>query len=275
MIKNFEILADRLKGVKIGDKEITADLLKDVLSKDDPFELVATQMHVMDEAELTGLKSRMKKEGYEEGRVPHVEMLIKELKQEQGLDFEGKDPKKFVSELVKKIEREKGIEPNKKIQELTESLTKLQELVQAKDNEVKGWEGKYTGLQKETMANELIMSKLPQNIKGVTPKHFTTLLKADGYSVDIENGEPVVSLHGKVLKDKMEKALPVDSVLLDYAKQNQWIDAEGRGGSGGGGGAGEFKTMSDVFKHMETNKIDPMSTQGIKLQEDFQARTQA
>jgi hypothetical protein len=277
MIKNFDVLADRLKGVKIGDKDLTVDLLKEALSKDESFEVVAPQAHIMTEEILTELKTTVKKQGYEEGKTAGSEMTIKEMKRKAGLEFEGKTDDQFIQEFTKKIEKEKGIEPNKKIQELTESLTKLQTLAEQKEGEVKQWSEKYTGLQRDTMANEIILGKIPKNITGVTPKHFSALFKMEGYQVATDDsGAVVVMQNGKPLKDKLEKPIPVENVLLDFAKTNNWISAEGRGaGDEGGAGNGEFKTMNDVFKFMETNKINPMSPQGIKLQEQFEAETQA
>lgn len=277
MIKNFEILADRLKGVNIGDKEITLDLLKEALSKDESYELVAAQVHIMTDDSLNELKTTVKKSGYEEGKTAGSEMTIKEMKRKSGLDYEGKSDEQFITELTKKIEKDKGVEPNKKISELTESVTNLQNLMKQKEDEVKDWSSKYSGLEKTTKVNEVLLSKVPKNINGVTPKQFATLLQTEGYSIDFtDSGEPFATLHGKPLKDQLEKHLPIDSVLTDYAKTNNWIKAEGRGGNDDQGTGGtEFKTMNDVFSYMDKNKIDPMSHQGKKLQEEFEAKTQA
>ncbi len=278
MIKNFDVLAERLKGVKIGDKEITLDLLKEALSKDEQFEIVASQVHILTDDGLNELKTTVKKSGYEEGKTAGTEMLIKEMKRKSGLDYEGKSDDQFITELTKKIEKEKGVEPNKKIQELSESVTKLQTLIEQKDSEVKTWSEKYSGLEKSTKISEVLLSKVPKNISGVTPKQFATLLQTEGYSIDFsENGEPFATLHGKPLKDQMEKHLPIDSVLTDYAKNNNWINAEGRGEGDkvGNSGNNQFKTMNDVFKYMDDNNINPMSPDGKRLQEEFEAKTQA
>lgn len=290
MITNFDLLAERLKGVKIGDKEITLDLLKEALSKEDKFEVSVPQAHLLSDSELVSLKEKVKEDNksgfYVEGKEAGSEMLVKALKKLSNLDFEGKVKKNAQGEidfeataklLNEAFEKSKGIEPNKKINELTESLSNLQKLIEQKEGEIKSWGEKYSGLEKSTKVNEILLSRIPKNITGVTPKQFTTLLQNEGYSIDFtESGEAFATLHGKPLKDQLEKYKPVDSILLDYAKTNNWIKTEGRGSGDDGGGSGsEFKTMNDVFKYMDQNKINPASPAGKKLQEDFEAKTQA
>ena len=278
MIKNTDVLAERLKGIKVGDKDLTIDMLKDALSKEDQIELTAGNVHILDETALDGLKETMKKQGYSEGKTAGSEMTIKELKVKAGLEYDGKDPDKFIQTITEKISKEKGIEPNKKITELTESLENLRKVAESKDGEVKTWEQKYSGLEKTYRVNDVIASKLPKNLQVVNAKQFTTLLQAEGYTVDFtEGGEPIQMLHGKALKDKMEKPIPVETVLTDFATRNNWLNGGGRGAGdeGGKGGANDFKTMTDVYAYMDKNNINPMSPDGKRLQDEFEAKKQA
>jgi hypothetical protein len=287
MIKNFELIADRLKGVKIGDKELTLDLLKEALSKEDPYELSAAPAHILMDSELKSLKERVIEENktpiYIEGKDAGAEMLAKALKRVSSLDIEGKVKKNERGEidfeatakaLNDAFDKTKGVEPNKKITELSESLANLQRQVEQKDNELKVWDEKYKGLEKSGRIHEVLTGKVP-TLTGINSKHFLTLIKADGYSFDFnENGETVVLYNGKVVKDSYEKPLPVENVLLEYAKKNNWTGTQGRGGSEDEM-PGTFKTMNDVFAHMEKNKIDPDSKQGERLIDEFEAKIQA
>jgi len=290
MIENFDLIAGRLKGVKIGDKELTLDLLKEALSKEEAYKLEAPTVHVMSDSELSSLKDRVKEENktgyYIEGKEAGSEMLIKALKRVSSIDLESKVKKNDKGEidfdatakaLNESFEKTKGVEPNKKIQELTESLTNLQKTVEAKENELKSWNDKYTGLEKSTKVQKTILSKMPKNLNVVNADQFSALLQMDGYSIDFtDGGEPFAIHNGKPLKDSLEKYIPVDTILVDYAKKNNWINGGGRGGDDDSGkSSGKFKTINDVFKHMEQNKIDPMSKEGQRLQAQFEAENEA
>ena len=152
MIKNAELLTERLKGVKVGDKELSLDLLKDILSKEDPIEIQAAPVHIFDDSGLQSFKERIVKEGktpvYIEGKEAGAEMLLKAIKNVTGtelitqakkndkgeIDFES--TAKIVNDAMEKA---KGIEPNNKIKELTISLENLQRQVQLKESEVSAW----------------------------------------------------------------------------------------------------------------------------------------
>jgi hypothetical protein len=80
----------------------------------------------------------------------------------------------------------------------------------------------------------------------------------------------VVKKQGKVLKDNLEKPLNHQDVFNDFLKENNWLNIDGRGGGNGHGQmSGEFKTINDVFKHLEKNNIDPGSSEGKRLIDKF------
>ena len=122
--------------------------------------------------------------------------------------------------------------------------------------------------------NRIIQSKAPKNLLGVNQDQFTVLLQAEGYSIDFdEGGAPIPMQHGKVLKDKYEKPLPVESVLHEFATRNKWLNGDGRGdGDTPPGGNGIFKTETELFAHMEKAKISPTSKEGIRLLAEFRER---
>lgn len=286
MIKNSEVLTERLKGVKIGDKDLTIDLLKDILSKEDSVELQAAPAHIFDDAGLQSFKERITKDAktpvYIEGKEAGTEMLLKAIKNITGtelitqakknergeIDFES--TAKIVNEAMEKA---KGIEPNNKIKELTSSLENLQNQIKTKEAEVTDWQGKYNGLEKNTKVNRIIQKNTPKNLMGINQDQFTVLLQAEGYSVDFdESGTPVPMQNGKVLKDKYEKALGIESVLHEFATKNKWLNGDGRGGEDTQNNTGTFKTENELMDHMKKNNISPVSKDGLQLLEDFRTR---
>jgi SPX domain protein involved in polyphosphate accumulation len=266
MIKNLSELADRLKGIKVGDKDLTIDMLKELMSKQDEVEISIPKVHVLTEEGLTALKETVSKKGYGEGKDAGEEMLIKDMKKKLGLEYDGKDADQFITEFTKKIEKEKGIEPNKKISELSESLSNLQKSMQAKDQEIESWKQKYSGLEKSTRVKELISTKAPK-LTGLTNNQFAVLLQTEGYNIEFsEGGESFVTLHGKPLKDSYEKYIPVESVLLDFATKNKWVGSDGRGDGDKHNNTGtSFKNEAEAYKYMKENNIDPLTSAGDSI----------
>lgn len=271
MIKNNGLLAERLKGLKVGDKDLTVDSLRDLLTSNDEFELQGSKAHLLDDSQLEELKSNVKKEGRSEWEELGGKRTIQFLKAQAGLDYEGGDSKKFLEEITKKIEKEKGVEPNKKIQELSESLGNLQKSIQEKEQETGSWKNRYASLEKSMKEDEIISMKAPK-LNNINTKQLSVLFKAEGYNIDFQDGSPIPTLHGKALKDAYEKPLSVDSVLMDFAKKNGWTSTEGRGAGDAQGATGKFKTKAEAFKYMHENKIDPTSSQADEVLKNVEAQ---
>jgi hypothetical protein len=108
----------------------------------------------------------------------------------------------------------------------------------------------------------------------VNGEQFATLFKAEGYSVSFgEDGLPVPTLHGKVLKDKYEKPLSIEAVQMEFATKNSWLNGDGRGdGDHKDTGGSLFKSEAEVYGHMEKNNIDPLSTAGQTLLQEFKSK---
>ena len=127
MIKNINALADRLKGVKVGEEELTPEKLLTIIKDEKEIELTIAPVHLLGETELTELKTTVKKDGYNEGSKAGSEMFAKELKKAFGLngdEYPGKDIETVKTILNNKVLADAKIEPEKKVKELTESLTK-------------------------------------------------------------------------------------------------------------------------------------------------------
>ena len=293
MIKNLNILAEKLKGIKIGDEDFTPEVFTAALTAEDKeVELKLPEGNFITDAELETYKSKVGNGSMKDGVIAGAEQLSKALKKATGLDFEGKIVRdgtdnvdfdgtaKIVAKHLKdKLAEELKLPSDKKVNELQESLNRLQSTYEQEQQQWKQtdeqWKQKFEGLRVDTA----IMSKA-QGIKDAQlvlhPKHVVAALRSDGYGLEItETGEEVLVKNGAHVKDKMENNIKFDDFFTDYLKNNNFVQMpNGRGGANEPGGASNpqgFKTINDVYKYMETNNIDPIKAEGIKLLEDFAA----
>ncbi len=245
------------------------ETLKEAFTSDEEVEISYKSGTFLDDDALTGLKSAVKSEGYNEGKVAGVEIKAKELKEKFGYEIEGKDIDKIFEHHGLKILESAKVEPNKKVQDLSKSLETLQNKYEAdiglKDGIITEKENTIKGIKS---SNDL-MQEIPDGLQGLTNPQFATLAKSK-FTFEYNDANIFVAKDkgGNVIKDKLEKPIPVKDVLADYATQNSWFGANGRGGEHTAGKSG-FKTMHDVMRHMEENKIKPDSPEGEKLQKQF------
>lgn len=263
MIKNIDELAKFVKG--------GADVLQKALESKEEISIELNEGSFVSNEELETLKTTVRADGKKEGHSIGYDFAIKDFKSEFGIEIEGKDRKVIASEIQKKIINDAKIEPNKKIEELSTSLSNLQKQYEtdllAKDNEVKQYQSKVKDIK---ISTDLQMS-MPEGLNIIKPDQFALLARSN-YDFDYdESGQLVAKKGGNILKDKLEKPLPVREILTDFATQNNWLNVSGRGGGNQNNGSSDFKTINDVFKHMEQNKIDPTSPDGVKLIETFKS----
>lgn len=259
MIKNIDELAKFVKG--------GAEVLQKALNEKDEISLEFVGGLVTDK-EIEDMKETLKRDIRNDESKIQYDFAIKDLKKVFGVEFEGKDKNKFAEVVKDSILSTAKIEPSKKITELETSLSNLQ----------KQYESDLTLKTKEieTYKNNLktvsIVSELQKNtpeIKGLNVTQFMTLARSE-FEFDFdENSNLIAKKAGQPIKDKMERPVPVKDILTDFATQNGWYGSPGRGGSNQTGNSSEFKTINDVYRHMEANKIDPMSAEGVKLIENF------
>lgn len=287
MIKNFNTLAERLKGITINGKELTAEELKAFMTSDEEVEISVPKVHLLTDTELDGVKEAVKKSvtpagdsGYIEGMKAGTEQLVKAFRKSKGLEFEGKikygiDGKidfdataGHVSEhLETKILADANLNPDKRIQELDLSLKKVQK---AYDDDKLLWDNKtkeYDGKLKSLNQDYFIQTNLPK-VEGLNEKQLSALLKADGYNVDFdENGKAFPIQFGKPVVDKMERPVSFDSFAKEYIERNGWSNKPiGKGGHDEKPDQPQrFTTKNEAMAHMEKNKIDPESDEGQKI----------
>jgi len=260
-ITNLNELAKFVKG--------GAEVLQKAIESKEETTLELIEGSFVSNDELETLKTTVRGEGKKEGQTIGYDFAMKDLKSDFGLEIEGKDRKVIADAIKNKLVAENGKEPSAKIKELSDSLTNLQKQYQTdiatKESEVNQYKSKV----KDIKINSDLQMSMPEGLNIIKPDQFALLARSN-YEFDYdEGGQLVAKKGGNVLKDKLEKPLPVKEILTDFATQNNWLNSGGRGGGNQGGGSSDFKTVNDVFKHMETNKIDPASPEGQKLIDNF------
>jgi len=261
MIKNLDELAKFVKG--------GADVLQKAITSEDEMSLEFIDGRFVTDGDLETMKSTVRNEGKTEGQTIGYDFAMKDLKKDFGLEIEGKDRKVIAEAIKSNILADANKKPDAKIQELNTSLENLRNTYSAEKQVWEQTETQYKGRLKDIS----VMSELQKNIpdvQGLNKNQFATLIKSE-FEFDFdENNVLIAKKNGQPIKDSMEKVIPVNNILTDYATQNGWFKSNGRGGGNEqGGNSGEFKTINDVYKHMEANNIQPDSPEGEKLIENF------
>lgn len=232
-----------------------ASLVSAITSTDEIDVVIPKELTVLTQEELTKRDESVGKLKYNEGKNAAVEMLVKEQKEKEGLEFEGKDPEKLIEALKKKVLVDAKIEPNKKIEELTGVISKLQDNVKAFDEE------------KKTLTKQIEAVKTDSKLLGLLPSNRLSILNDEEYlnnfksqhSIEIEDGKEVVKRGGEILRDKATQApLEPKEVINQYFTERKWVGEtpEGRQGRGAGGDNGKPSVhlkLSELVKEYEAS----------------------
>src|ERR1044072_827856 len=124
-------------------------------------EVKIPDLQVFTSQEITTRDQNQKKRGYDEGKGAGLEMFVKEQKEKHGLDFEGKDPEKFVSSFQSKILSDAKAEPNAKLQEKDSVIAKLQGTVKEYEEKYKAVEQEKKGILIKTKLTGAVPAGLP------------------------------------------------------------------------------------------------------------------
>ena len=259
-IKNLNELAKFVKG--------GADVLQKAMDSEDEQSLEFIEGSFVSDGDLEATKLKVRNEGKTEGQTIGYDFAMKDLKKDFGIEIEGKD-RKIIGDAIKThILADANKKPDAKILELETSLTNIRKEFGTEKTAWETAEVSYKGQLKDVSIMSELQKHTPE-IKGLKSNQFTTLVKSE-YDFDLEDGVLIAKKNGQPVKDKMEQNIPVKDILTDYATQNGWFNSNGRGGGNEqDGNKGDFKTINDVYAHMEKNKIQPDSPEGEKLIENF------
>lgn len=264
MIKNLEDIA---KILGTDSKTLT-----DAFSKEDEIEIQLPEGTFIKNDDLEAMKVSIKKKGYDEGKEAGSEIYAKDLKKHAGIEegTPGKSHQDVYKLISEKILADSKIEPDKKIKELQLSLENVQKHY---EDDKLIWENEKSKLakrEKQSLITAKLLGEIPKELNGIKHNQVVTLLQTE-YLIDIdENGNLQYSKNGSIVKDNLEKPIASNEIITTFIANNGWNKNEGGKGEGDyTGGKGGFKTIEDLYKHMESNNIDPYSDQGKKMINTF------
>lgn len=212
---------------------------------------VADGLHVFTETEITTLKTNE----YNRAKVAAVEIAVKDAKEKMGLDFTGKTIEGLIDAASKKAVADAKIDPDKKVQELQEKLTTVQ-------NSYKDLEAKLSEKETEISSvkiNSEVFKHIPsfgENAPALAQDEVLQLMKANGYDFKNENGQVVAYKAGKQVQDKLSNPVDIKEVVTGFLKEKKLLTKEETpGGRGGGNGTppAKFSSMTELKKHFEAN----------------------
>lgn len=207
---------------------------------------IESTLQVFTEAEVSTLKNNE----YSSGKTKGVEMAVKETKEKLGLDFQGKTLDGLITAAQKKAMDDAKIEPDKKVQEITEKLTTAQ-------NSYIELEAKFAAKEGEVQTTKIkseVFKYIPafgDDAPALDQEDVYNMLNSKGYTFKNENDKIVAYKDGKQVLDKISNPVDVKEVVTGFLKEKKLItEANVPGGRGGGNGAAssKFATLSELKK---------------------------
>ncbi len=242
---------------------VKVDELTTAISDETEKKLELPKGRFLNETDEQTLIDNHGKKKYDEGKVKGSKETIESLKTANKLEFDGVKPEDFTKAFKTNILEVAKIEPNKKIDELSTDITKLQKLNEDKD------------LAYETLENSVSKSKtklkaqsyfpeLNKNL-GITKEEASSL-----FFMSHEVKDDGVYKDGTKLKDKLQNDITFESAVKSFATDKGWDKIPGgrgggAGGAGGAGGGDTPKTMEEFDAHLEAKGINPGSVEANAL----------
>jgi hypothetical protein len=241
-IKNLDELGKYLN-LEEGQK------LSDLINSEDDVEVTLKEGDFYTSEQKESLIGNHRKEAETAGR----EKLLKELRDSNGLDYEGvKHPENFVNALQEKVKAEAiaeaKIEPSKKIDGLNNDLSQLRNQLQEKEGVINELNTKMKTERDSIKIEQAIFNSLPE--KTSLPKDDLALLFRSKHDLRVgENGNIEILKGGEVLKDDMRNPIEVSKVVQEFS--SSYI-ATPIGGSGNDNpppsGGGDLESFTNEMK---------------------------
>lgn len=227
--------------VKVKDVEAFAKALQSETDTDYKLDLGGLVIRTKDEEEQ--IRENLLSEAKTKNFTDAMEIQIRNMKKDLGLEFEGKRQEDFIEAFKSQVLSEAKVEPNKKIEELTGSLDALRQQVSEKESAYAQLQSSVENEKRKFKAQSLIPN-LPEGL-GLTKDEATSL-----YFLTHEIKEDGIYRNGEKLKDKMEKPLSFEDSVSSFVESKGWNKAQaptGRGGGAKGEGSSGLPTSLDEY----------------------------
>lgn len=237
--------------------------LSKALESEEAVSIEIPELKILKNEDYDSLMSNVKSEASKQG----VELLLKELKEKEGLEYDGrKKPENFINALREKITKEAGAEPEKKYKDLKTSMSKVQENLQALENEYSSYKKDVELNRQRATIEATLSSEIPTDISLTIPNNdLLTLFNSNNKSTINEDGQLVfLDNSGNVRRNEVNQnpltaKEVMSSFVTPYIKQTQ-----------GGAGATDTKGtnaptgMESFIKEMTDKGVNQNSAEFSK-----------
>ena len=251
---------------------VDESLLTKAMTSDEQVEIEIPKGVFIPETEKEAYEKRIAKTAYSEGKQAGTEMLIKEWKEKEGIDIDGKTKDVFVSALKGKVAAEIKAPVDEKVTRLSADLETLRNTYTTEVAEKERAIAQLQGTLKSQKIDAALLAYVPEGLQSLKREQFLHIAKLE-YQFDTDETGSLIAKKGEqVITDKLQKPRPVRELLTEYAAEQGWLKKDGRAGGNepGGNGSTEFKTMDEVYGHLYKNKIDPTGSEGLKIIKAFE-----
>jgi len=231
---NKELIKSLAKLAKVKDVEAFTKALES--ESDTDFKLDTDNLIVRTKEEDSQFKENILESAKTEHYKAAMEIQIKNMKKDLGLEFEGKKPEDLISAYKAKILEDAKVEPNKKIEELNTSLETLRTQLGEKDNELSQLQKTIETDKRKYKAQSLIPD-LPDSI-GLSKEEATSL-----YFMSHEIKEDGIYKNGEKLKDSLEKPISFEDSIKSFVEEKGWNKTQPSGRGGGAQGSGGHSSL--------------------------------
>lgn len=201
--------------------------------------------------ELSTRDSAIKKTERTEATTAALEMFIKDQKKTLGIEFDGKDPAKFLEAFQAKVLADAKIVPDEIVKKKEAEIGQLKANIQTLQKEKEEAIGQVGKIKTETT----LMGSIPTNLNGVEPQEVLASMRLKGYDFVEEDGMMVAKKDGVTIADKLLKPLNLKDVITTYATERKWIGEEDPAKAGRGAGsskkAGAFNGKPSKLSEVE------------------------
>lgn len=227
---------------------------------------------------VTNLTSEVPQEKWEEAKVVGIEKAIKKLKEEKGLDFQGKSPEDLYNFMHKQIEFSKEADNEKLEAEYKQRLSAYEKKLQEKDSEINQMilkskqsrinsliDNHFNSLQIEAPAHLKDEKQISEYIK--LEKEKNKAFFKNQYEFDIDEYDNIIAKKGgEILKDNTLNPIRVDNLVQDYVKSSfipikQSIQGRGEGDRLPSRDMTKFKSVNEVIEHYKAKGVKPNTSE--------------
>lgn len=219
--------------------------IRDAINSESEEILDIPNLRTYNDETFAELERNLIREGNGHGKIAGQEILIKELKRKLGLEFEGKNPDKFIEHFKNKIIEESSATPNAKIKELENDLKVMREetipFLKKEKEQLSG--------QIQTIKLEKTLQKhLPENLPAGLTKDDALILLKNNYEFEIDEGREVVKKNGEILKNPLTREnVSFQNAISDFATERNWRNTTDGRDSG--------NNDNTITSHTQTRKM--------------------